>query len=137
MKKLVSILLFGALMFSLSCSKEVKLNKRMNGEWEPNSMKIITPAGLSYFVESVGFMRFDEDRKKNTGTYTIDISYEFNGSSQQLNETGSYTISGDQIMRSYDSIQNESRVVYINKDYLEFEIPNLENNGYFFVLKRK
>ena len=123
-------------VFSSSCSKDVRLNKKLDGKWESYSLKIITSTGLSYFVESTGFIQFEENEQTKAGTYTIAISFEFNGTSEQFNESGTYTISGDQLLRNYGAVQNESRIVYINKKDLELEVPNINNRGYFFVLKR-
>lgn len=119
-----------------ACSKDAKLNKQLDGKWETRSLKIITSNGLSYFVEASGTVLFEEDKGSNTGNYTMSVTYQFDDTTLQLNEVGTYTLSGDQLLRTYDNQENESRVVYINKKDLELEIPNIQNQGYFFVLKR-
>lgn len=119
-----------------ACSKDAKLNKKLDGKWETHSLKVVTSAGLSYFVEVSGTVLFEEDKGSNTGNYTMNVTYVFNNDTIQLNEVGTYTLSGDQLLRTYNNQKNESRVVYINKKDFELEIPNIQNQGYFFVLKR-
>ena len=136
MTRFIPLLLVFSSALLYACSKDAKLNKKLDGTWETHSLKIITSNGLSYFVQASGTVLFEEEKGSNTGHYTIDVTYVFNDTTLQLNEVGTYTLSGDQLLRTYNNQQNESRVVYINKKDLELEIPNVQNQGYFFVLKR-
>lgn len=125
-----------ALIFA-SCNKEVSLNKKIDGEWGTHSLKLIEPNGLSYYVSSNGTITFSPDGKKSTkGTYSINISYDYNGVENNVQENGTYQLEGDKLVRFFDSMENESRVVYVTSKDLEFEIPNLNNRGLYFVLDR-
>ena len=76
MKKLITTMFAVAIIFS-SCSKEHKLNKRLDGEWRVTFWgggAIVSPASMTY--------TFDRD-KKGKGTYTwayTNGTYFFDGS---------------------------------------------------------
>jgi len=125
--------------FLLSCNKEVKLNSRIEGEWIPISLKISDNSGIGYYADTQGFLKFQKDAKKSTtGTYKIELQYTVNGIQKTFLENGTYTVDSDKIIRKpLNSLENKSIIIYVNKEDFQLEIPNLENERYQFLLKRK
>lgn len=135
MKNILPILLLALLM--VSCNKEKQKNKSINGNWEPVSLKITKPTGLTYYVTASGELSFSANKKSNNGSYTLNMSFTFEDSLYNFSENGSYEINGEILTRTFNGISNESRIVYINEKDFEFEIQNFNNQGYFYILKRK
>jgi len=135
----VNISLFFISFMLFACSKEKKFNSKVEGEWAPVSLKIADFTGIGYYAETQGSISFKKESKKSAkGNYTIDLQYVLNGVSKTFFETGTYTIKADKVIRkSTSTIENESIIIYINKEDFAFEIPNLNNERYLFILKRK
>lgn len=122
-----------------SCAKEKKTNKHLSGTWTPVSLKVTNyQNGLSYPAEANGTFTFTEDGKKTTkGSYDFSMNYSVNGNSCQLIETGTYEIRTDECyLTSSNTIQTPSRIIYINKEDLEFSIEKPETDRLLFVLKK-
>jgi len=85
MKKIISVLLGVAIMVA-SCSKEKKLNKRLDGEWEAVSYDGQTPVSGESIV-----LKFDKDKNgkgKYSFTYTVpSSSFTWGGTYELIDDT--------------------------------------------------
>lgn len=125
-------------LFIFSCSKEKQISKQITGEWKPVSLRINEKNGIAEYVDVTGNLTIKSDTKKaNHGTYIIQLNFEYNGQNKSLNEIGTYNIVENDFFRTTDSlIKNKAIVNYINKEDLEFEIPNLSNKRFLFLFKK-
>lgn len=123
----------------LSCDKEKKFNDKIEGEWHPVSLKISDYSGIGYYAETQGSIKFQKDSKKSTtGSYVIEMNYLLNGTEKTILEEGTYSVKEDNIIRKpLNGEENKAIITYVNKEDFELEIPNLDNERYQFVLKRK
>ena len=90
MKKVLSLIVAVTLLFA-SCSKERKLNKRLDGQWE-----VVTVAqdGIAVSPSLYGMsmvFAFSKDKKDNG---TVTMTYTYMGDSES--EKGTYTLDKDE-----------------------------------------
>jgi hypothetical protein len=124
MKKLITLTLAVTMIFA-SCSKERKLNRRLDGDWTVSTDDgAALPAG-----ESMTFS-FDKDKKddgKFTETYT--------DSSGSETYKGTYQLTKDDVITlKYDDNDMELLTV---KDYSKTELTLTSSYGEALVLKKK
>lgn len=126
------------ILLVVACSKENKTNKKIAGTWKPVSLKIADAMGIGVYVEASGTIEFNPTTKKSkTGDYTIDISYLENSEEHILYEKGTYEIKGEELIRTTsDGFILFSKIKYVNKTDLEFEIPNINTRLFNFVLEK-
>lgn len=90
MKKLLSLVVAVTMLFA-SCSKERKLNKRLDGKWEVETM---ASGGFSISPSAFGMsmvFEFSKDKKDNG---TVTLTYTEMGVSET--QKGSYTLDKDE-----------------------------------------
>lgn len=83
MKKVVSAI-FAIVILLSSCSKEKKLNKKLDGEWNITSYD-----GVSLASGETEVISFDKDKKEGSYTWT------YTDASGSDVETGTYTLTDD------------------------------------------
>lgn len=122
----------------VACSKENQTNKKIAGSWKPVTLKIADLTGIGVYVEASGTIEFNPSNKKSkTGEYTIDIRYQENSEEHLLFEKGTYEIQGEELIRKTpDGLTLFSKIKYVNKTDLEFEIPNINTRLFNFVLEK-
>ena len=122
----------------VACSKENQTNKKIAGSWEPVTLKIANLTGIGVYVEVSGTIEFNPSNKKSkTGEYIINISYLENSEEYLLYEKGTYEIRGEELIRKTpDGLTLFSKIKYVNKTDLEFEIPNINTRLFNFVLEK-
>lgn len=126
------------ILLAVACSKENQTNKKIGGSWQPVTLKIADYVGLGVYVEASGTIDFIPSSKKSkTGDYTINITYLENSEEHLIYEKGTYEIKGEELIRTTsEGITLFSKIKYVNKTDLEFEIPNLNARLYNFVLEK-
>lgn len=127
------------LTFFVSCSKSKKINKRLSGTWNVVTLKVTDfSSNLSHYADATGTLQFSEDGKKSTsGSYDFSIDYSLNGTLYQLHETGTYSLNDDACtLTSTENDETPARVVYINKEDLEFGLEKPNTNRLLMVLKK-
>ena len=97
MRTLVLITLISCSL--LACNKDKKFNDKIEGEWNPVSLKISDYSGIGYYAETQGTIKFQKDSKKSTtGTYVIEMNYLLNGTEKTILEEGTYSVKADNIL---------------------------------------
>mgnify|MGYP006137194677 CR=1 FL=1 len=131
-------LTFLFLILIVACSKEIKSNKQIDGTWKPVSLKISEATGIGVFVDVAGTISFTPTEKKSkSGDYLINIQYTENSTEKSIIESGRYEIEEDMLLlTASDGVTKSSILLYINKTDLEYELPNINNRNYKFVLER-
>ena len=87
MKKLIYVTLMLVTIVITSCSKEVRINRKLDGEWKVTS---ITPHIYTSTTPEMYFT-FEKDGKKGKGSYTHAME------SQSETYNFDYTLSGDKL----------------------------------------
>jgi hypothetical protein len=109
MKKSLLILLAIVVTITLSCSKDAKINRRIDGEW-----KVITLGGMPLDVdESITFKFIKDDKLTGDGTITETWS---NGS---YTTPFTYTVGSEKIIFVIDGSSEVLSVLTYEKDKLE------------------
>lgn len=127
-------------LFLFSCSDTELTIKRITGNWDVDKLKIMDSNGILHPVQAKGSIVFTpENKKSKTGTYTIQVVYSSNTLADTLNLYGTYLQLNQ---RKFDFVnQNNTpfsgEMVYYTKEDLQFELPNFEYKGYYFILKKK
>lgn len=136
MRIFLSLLL---LIFVVSCSKNKKVNKRLSGTWNVVSLKVTeTSTNLSHYAEATGTLQFTaEGKQTTTGNYDFAIDYNLDGNAHQVVESGTYSISESNCtLTSSQNVETPARIVYINKEDLEFELETSNSRRLQMVLKK-
>jgi len=121
----------------LSCTQDVKRNRNLEGEWRTVSLKVTEASGIGDFVTSSGNMTFSSEKGSKTGSYNFDLSYEYKSNNYAILETGTYTISGQEVvLTNAGGDKTISDLNYVNKEDLEFIIPNWNNKNIYFLMKK-
>jgi hypothetical protein len=123
MKKGLLILLVAVLAVTSSCSKDAKINKRLDGEW-----KVVTIGGIAPEVgESYTLKFIKEDKLTGNGTFT----YAFLG--QSYTEAFTYSVSDQKITLILDGEAEIWSVTKYEKDRMEM----VDSYGDLWVLDPK
>lgn len=131
------ILIIGLVFFG--CSKEVKNNKALDGKWAPVDFSLFDYNGLKTKPPCSGTVQFTSDGKKSTtGTYDINLLFDYNGSPHNFIEKGTYRIENtNKIQLSSETAeQTQVTLVYSTKEDLILDVPNKNYFGYYIVLKK-
>jgi hypothetical protein len=129
MKKLIYVTLMLVTIIITSCSKEVRINRKLDGEWRVTS---ITPQ--VYTTNPEMYFTFEKDGKKGKGTYTYTVG------SQSETYDFDYTLSGDKLTLTptTGSEAGDTEILTITKyesKKIEFTVDALE--GVTYVLEPK
>ena len=123
MKKNVFILIAIIAAITFSCSKDAKINRRIDGEW-----KIISRAGIAIPVDESYILKFNKDGKL-TGNGTLTETW----STGTLTDPFTYSVSSQKIILAVDGTTEVLSVVKYEKDRLEL----IESGGDIWVLDPK
>lgn len=123
-------LLFAMIAFTfiaVSCSKEAKLNRKLDGSWEVVTMGgVAMPTGTSLTLE------FTKD-KDGKGTYTSTYAL---GSSSDV-ESGTYTLSEDEILYMLSNVAGSSQDTLTVTSYSKEDLTLTTTEPMAIVLKKK
>ena len=123
MKKGLLILLVAVLAVASSCSKDAKINKRLDGEW-----KVVTIGGIAPEVgESYTLKFIKEDKLTGNGTLT----YAFLG--QSFTDAFTYSVLDQKITLILDGTAEIWSVTKYEKDGMEM----VDSDGDVWVLDPK
>jgi hypothetical protein len=133
MKKLMFVLLAAATMMMTACSKENKLNKKLEGTW---SLVSRTEGGITATAEAMGMtytMTFTKV-EKDAGTYVSVTTYT---GFPSYTSTGAYTLHEDTQMTSTQSTPTTgSADVLIVNSYSKTDMTVTDTEGVVLVLKK-
>jgi hypothetical protein len=123
MKKSLFILLAVVATFIASCSKDAKINRRIDGEW-----KVVTIAGASIPSDESYTWKFSKDKKlTGDGTYTeVDPSGTYS-------TPFTYTVGSEKITLVIDGF---SEIFSVNK-YEKTKLELIDSSGDVWVLDPK
>lgn len=134
------IVLISLLSLFSGCSKEIKNNRRLDGEWKPVEFSLYDYNGLKTKPACTGSIQFTTDGKKSTtGTYHFNLLFDYNGAPKNFIEQGTYRIENKNIMTITNTVTNEETlvtIVYQTKEDLILEVPNKDYLGYYIVMKK-
>lgn len=124
----------------LGCSKTELSSKRITGLWEIKKLKIINSNGITIETKAEGEIQFSQASKKDkNGTYVFNFQFSSPQMTDTINLSGEYT----QLNQRRYQFKNDNledflgEMVYYTKEDLQFELPNINYRGYYFILKRK
>lgn len=123
MKKSVFILLAIIATITFSCSKDAKINRRIDGEW-----KIISIAGIAIPVDESYVLKFNKDDKL-TGDGTLTETW----STGTFTDPFTYSVSSQKLILTIDGTTEVLSVLKYEKDRLEL----IESGGDIWVLDPK
>ena len=133
MKKLM-VMLMAATMILAACSKENKVNKKLDGTWNVVS---IASDGETMTITSPVIMtiEFGKDKKTN-GTYKISQS---NGGVSSYSEEGTYTLTSDESISMLSNEAESTAEVFNITDYskTDLTITNATDATNIIVLKKQ
>lgn len=112
-------------MLFAACSKEAKLNKKLDGEWEVTSYN-----GAALSGESI-VLAFEKDKKEGTYTQTYTVG------SVSTKVTGTYTLTGDETITLTPSTSGAEVEVLTVTSYSKTEMTVKNSDGYVIILKKK
>jgi len=126
MKKLIyAAFILLAVVFT-SCSKEARINRKLDGEW-----KVTSVAGQSVPSDEAFYFTFEKDGKDGKGSYTM-VS-----EGQTLTIPYTYTLSDDKLtITMTENGDVETEVFTVNK-YESSKIEMTDSDNYLYVLEPK
>lgn len=106
MKKLIYAAFILLAVAFTSCSKEARINRKLDGEWKVTSIE-----GQSLPTDQNMYFTFDKDGKKGKGTYTAAMS-----SQESYSFNFDYTLSGDKLtLTPTTGENNQTEILTITK----------------------
>ena len=123
MKKSLFILLAVVATFIASCSKDAKINRRIDGEW-----KVVSIGGATLTADETITFKFAKDKKENgDGT----ITYTYNNQSDV--EAFTYVVSSGKITMMYSGYAD---ILTVSK-YERKKVELIDSDGEIWVLDPK
>jgi hypothetical protein len=127
MKKNVFLFMMATLFILSSCSKAAKVNKKIDGEWNVESI-----GGQSLDPGETFVFKFEKD-KAGKGSFTITTSYQGNSDT----EIGNYILEDDQYIYLRWAADSYAFVLKI-QEYSKTELKLLdEDDNSVWILKKK
>jgi hypothetical protein len=129
---LFSIVILGI----FSCSKEVKVSKELEGNWELTSYKRTDNEGLVSYPNASGTAEFKAyDNSKDSSTYIWTLISDLTGSIDTFTQKGTYKLSekaGFMYVSEFDSLNQinsyiKYRILTLTKTDLEIEFSKNSN----------
>ena len=134
MKKLIPVLFVFTLIFS-ACSKEKKLNKKLDGEWNVVTINGTPVSETDPELESITLSFV---KAKENGTYTMTFLYIINGVSKPIEVSGSYTLTADEEIALTPTTSGAESYVFIVKSYSKTDLTLARSyNNYLYLLEKK
>jgi hypothetical protein len=109
MKKSLFIMFAIVATIVVSCSKDAKINRRIDGEW-----KVISIGGVALAADEIYTFKFNKDKKEN-GDGTIVYTDSFGTDSYPF----TYTVASEKITLVIDGTSEVFSVTKYEKDKLE------------------
>jgi len=123
MKKGLLVLLVAVLAVVSSCSKDAKINRRLDGEWTVVSIGGVAPEATESYV-----MKFiKEDKLSGNGTFTYTFM------SQSFTDAFTYSVLDQKITLVIDGTAEMFSVTKYEKDRMEM----IDTDGDLWVLDTK
>lgn len=123
MKKGLLILLVAVLAVVSSCSKDAKINRRLDGEWKVVSIGGVAPEATESYV-----MKFiKEDKLTGNGTFTYTFM------SQSFTDAFTYSVLDQKITLVIDGTAEIFSVTKYEKDRMEM----IDSDGDLWILDPK
>jgi uncharacterized protein (TIGR03066 family) len=128
MKKVLSIVAIAMLFIATSCSKEAKLNRKLDGEWNVTTVDGVAPeAGTSMSI------KFEKD-EKGTGKVTMTET----GGGMSFSLPGTYTLTDDKSISMVLTFMGDAETsVFTVSDYSKSELTMADEDGSVFKLEKK
>ena len=123
MKKGLLILLLAVLAVVSSCSKDAKINRRLDGEWQVVSIGGVAPEATESYV--LKFIK--EDKLTGNGTFTYTFM------SQSFTDVFTYSVLDQKITLVIDGTADILSVTKYDKDRMEM----IDTDGDLWVLDPK
>jgi hypothetical protein len=123
MKKGLLVLLVAVLAVVSSCSKDAKINRRLNGEWNVVSIGGVAPEATESYV--IKFIK--EDKLTGNGTFTYTFM------SQSFTDVLTYSVLDQKITMVIDGTAEIFSVTKYDKDRMEM----IDTDGELWVLDPK
>jgi hypothetical protein len=115
MKKVLSILTVAVLLIATSCSKESKLNRKLDGKWT-----FVSTNGVATPADEVSTMEFEKDKKAGTCTLT----------EGPFVLTGTYTLTKDEAINMTLTFWGSTDVeIWKVTDYSKKEMTLTDEDG--------
>ena len=144
MRNLITIILLFFLF--VSCDKQKKTSKKLNGEWEIQNYKFTNQEGLSFFSTCSGSMSF-ESKKNYTdpNPYTLEFTYNFSSGIDTIKQKGTFDVTqkGDyMIITTVNSLNEvtstyEYRILTRTNTDLQLEYSDYTGCSHMYIFKRK
>lgn len=124
------------LLGSFSCSKEVKVSKELEGNWELTSYKRTDNEGLVSYPKASGSAEFKAyDNSEDSSTYTWILSTDLTGSIDTTTQLGTYKLvekANFMYVSEFDSLSQinsyiKYRILTLTKTDLEIEFSKDSN----------
>ena len=124
------------LLGSFSCSKEVKVSKELEGNWELTSYKRTDNEGLLSYPNASGSAEFKAyDNSEDSSTYTWTLSTDLTGSIDTTTQQGTYKLvekANFMYVSEFDSLSQinsyiKYRILTLTKTDLEIEFSKDSN----------
>ncbi len=135
MKKVLSIVAIAMLFIATSCSKEAKLNRKLDGEWN-----VTTVDGVALDASATLTFKFEKDKKGNgkVTTTSTDTDIDYQGQTEYFSQTGTYTLTKDEVI-TMTFVDSESSGVTAAVTVTDYDKSNMTFtvDGYTYVLKKK
>jgi len=126
MKKVFSAICVVAILLT-ACSKEGKLNKKLDGDWN-----VTMASGQVIVAPTVVTITFGKDKKDN-GTYSINFTDGVNSSV----ETGSYTLEDDTKITLTDVTDPTDPSIFTITEYSKTTLKMTESDGTLIEATKK
>jgi hypothetical protein len=123
MKKSLFILLAVIATLITSCSKDAKINRRIDGEW-----KVISIGGATLASDEIYTFKFNKDKKEN-GDGTITFTDSFGAEAAAF----TYTVSSEKITTLYNGF---AEVWTVNK-YEKTKLELIDSDNDVWILESK
>jgi hypothetical protein len=135
MKKLLSVLVISATVL-FSCSKEAKLNRKIDGEWNVTTVDGVSLSSYSGY-ESMVF-NFEKD-KKGKGNVTITTSgTDGENQLQSINYTGTYTLNEDTKINTILNMSSQTDTIgFVVSEYDKKNLKLVDDFGQTYELEKK
>lgn len=137
--KIYKSLLYLSIILLLSCDKQKATIKGIEGQWNIQKLHLIDPLGFKIIVVPTGTVSISPNGKNSpTGRYSIDLSYITEVDTVILQLQGEYQQTGNKefTMTRAAGSAFTALTPYFTKNDLQFDLPNLDNKGHYFILNR-
>ncbi len=139
MMRTINIALLIGFSLLFACDKKKATLKAIDGTWNIQKMYFFDPEGYKTITVPNGTIRFTNNSEiSKNGSYTIALTYRVDTTVNHLNLNGNfYQINETDFIFTRESENDYKAVVhYYTKNDMQFQLPQLDNKGYNFILNR-